>query len=118
MSGLYNHPSDIDLFVAGLAERPFAGGLVGKTFNCLMKKQFRDLKFGDRFCFSYKLQISLITLSKKLNKFCRFFFSHYGESGSFTQEQFDQLRYRRLSDLICENTDVQVECLFCRFDHG
>ncbi len=40
--------------------------------------------------------------------FRRFFFSHYGESGSFTPAQFFQLRRRRLSDLICENTAVEV----------
>ena len=48
LSTLYNHPNDIDLMVAGLAERPAFGGVVGKTFNCLIRRQFLRVKFGDR----------------------------------------------------------------------
>ena len=49
LSTLYNHPNDIDLMVAGLAERPAFGGVVGKTFNCLIRRQFLRLKYGDRY---------------------------------------------------------------------
>ena len=45
---MYTSPSDIDLFAAGLAERPHAGGVVGRTFSCILAKQFHQLKFGDR----------------------------------------------------------------------
>ena len=48
LSELYTSPSDIDLFVGGLAERPHEGGIVGRTFSCLLARQFHSLKFGDR----------------------------------------------------------------------
>ena len=41
LSTLYDDPRDIDLFVAGMAETPYAGGIVGRTFNCLLTKQFQ-----------------------------------------------------------------------------
>jgi len=48
LRSIYNKPSDIDLFVGGLAEKPFAGGVVGRTFNCIISQQFHNIKFGDR----------------------------------------------------------------------
>ncbi len=45
---IYDRPSDIDLFVGGLMETPYNGGVVGRTFNCIIAQQFRDVKFGDR----------------------------------------------------------------------
>ena len=45
---VYQHPGDADLFTAGLAEHPFEGGVVGRTFNCIISKQFQAIKEGDR----------------------------------------------------------------------
>lgn len=39
---------DVDLFVGGLLETP-ENGVVGSTVGCLIRKQFYDLKAGDRF---------------------------------------------------------------------
>ena len=39
-------------------------------------------------------------------KMCRFFFSHVGEVGSFSQDQFENLRQRTLGDVICDNTPI------------
>lgn len=41
LSTLYDDPSDIDLFAAGMAETPHDGGIVGRTFNCLLSRQFK-----------------------------------------------------------------------------
>ncbi len=48
LSQFYDRPSDIDLFVGGVVETPYQGGVVGRTFNCILSQQFHDLKFGDR----------------------------------------------------------------------
>ena len=50
----FRHPKDIDLFIGGLAELPFGGGLVGKTFNCIIAEQFSALKKGDRLFFTHQ----------------------------------------------------------------
>eukprot|EP00095_Tigriopus_kingsejongensis_P000372 maker-scaffold319_size207808-snap-gene-1.16 protein:Tk00372 transcript:maker-scaffold319_size207808-snap-gene-1.16-mRNA-1 annotation:"peroxinectin " len=72
LSQIYEHPNDIDLFVAGLAENHLRGGIVGPTFGCILANQFKRLKFGDRFFFSH---------------------SHKnGVTNSFTRKQFNTIR--------------------------
>ena len=39
LSTIYEAPSDIDLFTAGLAETPIAGAHVGPTFACIIGRQ-------------------------------------------------------------------------------
>lgn len=46
---IYSHPDDIDVFTGGLSERIMQGGLVGPTFSCIIARQFRNYKLGDRF---------------------------------------------------------------------
>lgn len=83
LRGIYSSVKDIDLFVGGLHETPDNGALVGPTVACILEKQFRDLKKGDRF---------------------------YYENGpaptSFTSNQLDQIRRTSMANVICRNFAV------------
>ena len=56
LSRLYNHPNDVEPFPGGLAEAPEPGAVVGPTFACIIGRQFRRLRFGDRFFFTHRDQ--------------------------------------------------------------
>ncbi|XP_078600462.1 thyroid peroxidase-like [Branchiostoma floridae x Branchiostoma japonicum] len=79
MADLYSHVDDIDLFAAGLAERSVPGGLLGPTFTCLIGRQFRELRKGDRFWFE--------------------------NQGQFSQRQLGEVRKVTLARVLCDNTD-------------
>jgi len=53
---------DIDLFPAGIAERSVDGGLLGPTFACILGRQFRHQRQGDRFW--YENGGTLVTFSE------------------------------------------------------
>ncbi len=53
-ASVYDRPADIDLYIGGLAEAPYKDSVVGRTFTCLMAKQFYAMKFGDRFFFTHR----------------------------------------------------------------
>lgn len=74
---LYEDVEYADLWVAGLAEDSVPGAIVGPTFHCIMKEQFRRLRDGDRFWFENK--------------------------GVFTEEQFDEIIKTSLSRVLCDN---------------
>ncbi|KAH9520004.1 hypothetical protein Btru_071458 [Bulinus truncatus] len=48
---VYSSPDDIDLYSGGVNEESLKGAMVGQLFATILTKQFRDLKFGDRFWF-------------------------------------------------------------------
>ena len=79
---LYEHPDDVDLFVGGLLERPMAKGAMGRTFSCILAKQFRTLRFGDRFW--YERDDPVV---------------------GFTAEQLKELKQVSLARVICDNSD-------------
>ncbi|UYV64041.1 hypothetical protein LAZ67_2006378 [Cordylochernes scorpioides] len=80
---LYHSVHDIDFFSGGTSEFPLADGVIGPTFACIVGIQFYHLKFGDRF-----------------------YFEHYGESGSFSPEQLEEIRKTTLGGVVCHNSDV------------
>ena len=70
-----------DLFVGGLAEKPYQDGLTGATFQGIKGRQFRDLKNGDRY-----------------------FFTH---QGNMDRDEHNEIMERTLADVICDNTGLK-----------
>lgn len=46
---LYGTPHNIDVWVGAISESPLPGGRVGPLLSCLLAKQFRALRDGDRY---------------------------------------------------------------------
>ena len=51
LEALYESVDDVDLFVAGLAERHVRGGALGETFAAIIAEQFERTRAADRFWF-------------------------------------------------------------------
>jgi len=84
LKDLYYDVNNIDLYVGGVAELPVKDGMVGPVFACLIAKQMKRVKKGDRF---------------------------YYENGNFkasrfTQHQLNAIRTLTLSKLICQNVEM------------
>ncbi|XP_022102574.1 peroxidasin homolog isoform X3 [Acanthaster planci] len=94
LENLYHHPGNLDLFVAGLAEDPLEGGLLGPTFSCLLALQMKRLRAGDRFW--------------------------YENPGTFEPGQLTQIKQISLARVVCDNAnDIQQipEDLFLKNDY-
>ena len=80
--GIYKKVQDIDLFAGGMSEKAEPGSALGFTFTCLVGRQFRDFRDGDRF-----------------------WYERNDHQTGFTIEQLDQIRHSSLAKVICDNTD-------------
>uniref|UniRef100_A0AAY4DGK2 Sushi domain-containing protein n=1 Tax=Denticeps clupeoides TaxID=299321 RepID=A0AAY4DGK2_9TELE len=79
---LYGTPSNIDVWVGGISEPPLPGGRVGPLLACLLAKQFRALRDGDRFWWQ--------------------------KESVFSASQRTALKQVSLSRIICDNTHIQL----------
>ncbi|XP_041966392.1 eosinophil peroxidase [Alosa sapidissima] len=79
---LYSTPQNIDVWVGAISEPPLPGGRVGPLLACLLAKQFRALRDGDRFWWQRK--------------------------GMFSRAQRSSLQRVSLSRVICDNTHIQL----------
>ncbi|KAI4905455.1 hypothetical protein NFI96_028088, partial [Prochilodus magdalenae] len=77
---LYGHPNNIDVWLAGLVEDPLPGARTGPIFACLIGKQMKMLREGDRFWWE--------------------------KPGVFSPQQRQQLQRHSLSRVFCDNSGV------------
>uniref|UniRef100_A0A3P9BJI8 Thyroid peroxidase n=1 Tax=Maylandia zebra TaxID=106582 RepID=A0A3P9BJI8_9CICH len=77
---IYKHPDNIDVYPGGLVERLLPGSRTGPLFACLIGRQMKVLRDGDRFWWE--------------------------ADGVFTQQQKEELLKFSLSHLICDNSDI------------
>ncbi|CAB1335605.1 unnamed protein product, partial [Coregonus sp. 'balchen'] len=78
---LYRHPDNIDVWLGGLVEEPLSGARTGPLFSCLIGKQMKMIRDGDRFWWE--------------------------SEGVFTQGQRAELLRHSLSRVICDNSEVK-----------
>nr|XP_020659588.1 eosinophil peroxidase-like isoform X1 [Pogona vitticeps] len=78
---LYRTPSNIDLWVGGVAEPPIRNGRVGPLLACIFRTQFQKLRDGDRFWWE--------------------------NPGVFTPAQRQALAQATLPRIICDNTYIR-----------
>ncbi|XP_045167373.2 eosinophil peroxidase-like [Mercenaria mercenaria] len=79
----YRHVDDIDLFAGAMTETLLPDSSVGPTFACLIGKQFRNLKKGDRYW------------HETPDKIIR-----------FTKDQLAELRKVTLARVMCDNFEI------------
>ncbi|XP_047451990.1 thyroid peroxidase [Mugil cephalus] len=77
---LYGTPHNIDVWVGAISEPAPPGGRVGPLLSCLLAKQFRALRDGDRFWWE--------------------------REGVFTSSQRRHLHAASLSRIICDNSHI------------
>ncbi|XP_066559025.1 eosinophil peroxidase [Amia ocellicauda] len=77
---LYGSVDSVDVWVGAVSEPPLPGSRVGPLLACLITRQFRDLRDGDRFWWE--------------------------REGVFSEQQREQLGRASLSRIMCDNTDI------------
>ncbi|XDV53494.1 hypothetical protein PO909_021977 [Leuciscus waleckii] len=79
---LYGSAENIDVWVGAISEPALPGGRVGSLLACLIAKQFKALRDGDRFWWQ--------------------------SEGVFSSAQRDALHTTSLSRIICDNTHIRL----------
>ncbi|XP_039518867.1 thyroid peroxidase-like [Pimephales promelas] len=77
---VYGHPDSVDVWLGGVLERPVSGARTGALFSCLIGKQMKALREGDRFWWEHP--------------------------GVFSPKQRQELQRHSLSRVICDNSGV------------
>jgi hypothetical protein len=103
-ASLYNSVDDIDLWSAGISEKPSQGSMVGTIFGCIMGHTFKNLRFGDRFWYENAGEPSSFSLGKSL-EFGLSSEADFNHSFFNETEQVNEIRKVRLSRMLCDNSD-------------
>ncbi|KAG7279200.1 hypothetical protein CRUP_024401, partial [Coryphaenoides rupestris] len=77
---MYQNPDNIDVWLGGLVEDFLKDSRNGPLFSCLIAKQMKSLRDGDRFWWE--------------------------SQGTFTKQQITELSKSSLSRIICDNSEV------------
>lgn len=77
----YRHVDNVDLYAGAIMEKPLRGAAVGPTLSCILGRQFRDLRRGDRFWYETS-----------------------NRNTGFTPAQLNEIRKVSLARVICDNT--------------
>ncbi|XP_045045481.2 thyroid peroxidase isoform X2 [Desmodus rotundus] len=77
---LYQHPDNVDVWLGGLVEDALPGARTGPLFACIIGRQMKALRDGDRFWWEH--------------------------GGVFTEAQRRELQKHSLSRVICDNTGL------------
>ncbi|CAG0890250.1 unnamed protein product [Darwinula stevensoni] len=107
-SEVYRTPADIDLWSAGISERPLTGAMVGPTFACLIALQFRDLRLGDRFWYEnggWPSSFTIGTISSPLPLPYDIGSRSTCVCCDVVSEQLNEIRKIKLSRLVCDTSD-------------
>ena len=80
LASIYPTTNDMDLWVAGLAEKPEGDSLLGAVFSRIIKQQFENIRDGD---------------------------TSWYENGQFTAKELKQLKRLKLSQVIKRNTGIK-----------
>ena len=78
LASIYDSPDDMDLWIAGLAEKSEGDSLVGSTFGAILTDQFERSRNGDRFWYE----------------------------NQFSSSDIATLNNTKLSDVIMRNSDI------------
>ncbi|KAF7389163.1 hypothetical protein HZH66_010300 [Vespula vulgaris] len=84
LESIYTRIEDVDLLVGGILEIPMKGMAVGPTFSCLLKKQFVNVRYSDRFWYENDIPPS-----------------------GLTSAQLAEIRKVSLAGLLCENSEIR-----------
>ncbi|GFS67766.1 peroxidasin homolog [Nephila pilipes] len=79
---VYKVVDDIELIPGGLAENPVEGSLLGPTYTCLIGRQFKKTRKGDRFWYEMTDGV-----------------------GTFTRDQLKEIYNSNIARIICDNSD-------------
>ncbi|CAG0883706.1 unnamed protein product [Cyprideis torosa] len=82
---LYKYVDDIELFSAGISEFNLPNSVLGETFACIIARQFKALRDGDRF-----------------------WYENAGQPSSFTPDQLYEIRQMSFARIMCDETDDVV----------
>jgi hypothetical protein len=79
LAAAYGDVDQVDVWVGGLAEEHLPGAMLGETFHAVVRRQFLDIRDGDRFWY---------------------------ENGQLSAEDLSAVRGTRLSDVVRANSEI------------